>query len=311
LPNGTGARAVTSLRARAADPRGIWWVDDLGSWNPADPKGTEPWSRPSIRGTLEHSLIAYSLLGMVKLLVRPSRVAIKWDLRRVAPESLESVLDYLDDQRAGRKVSLIFFYEGWNAEVWDNEDAAVRRIRQVSAYRDVWLSDHVWVRPTALDRLPRATALLQAGFKTWERSGGRLDLSRHPGWRDIVARLLIYRPGPRDEGLMLVEAGAQADCLKVFDPRWKASARNRAYDYEYPSRRYSDRVAPAYARALETEEPWLDHVRALIPRGEREPAWAPYQRLVLPVRLADGAPAIACLCNLTQDVDIPFLGWAA
>ena len=310
-----GKDGVTARSSTAPTPNvvgqnggrhGIWWVDDLGSWNRVDPKSDDNHKKRPFDGSPEHSKVAFAWLGLVKLQIRPTRVTVKWNVRKVSPESLGSALDFLATQPATRQVRLSFFFDGWNVENYASPAAAIARIRQTDRYREVVLFPGIHLRRQDLGAIGRAAPLIQDCFAAWDRTGGEVDPEQDERWARLMPHLLVCRPRAKDGRLIFASIGDQADCNKVYSKAWLKTATNRPYDFPHPGD-FSDRTAEAYPAVLASGEPRFDHVRSLVPRISRDPIWAPYQRLLLPVRLADGSPAVVNAGKLTQDIDIPFL----
>ena len=261
---------------------GIWWVDDLGSWNHVNPKSRNRHERRPFDGTPEHSRFAFGWLGLVKMQIRPARVTVKWNLRKVAPDSLDAALEFLKTQPADRQVRLSFNCEGWNVEDHPSPAAAIARIEQTSNYRKVPLVNGVHLRRQDLGTIARSAPFIRTCFEVWRKTKGSLDLKRHDEWSGLLPYLLLCKLRRQDDRLIFAGIGTQADCTKVYSPGWLSSATDQPYDYRHPGV-FSDRTAESYPSVLESGEPRLDHIRSLVPRETREPVWAPYQRLLLPV----------------------------
>jgi hypothetical protein len=84
-------------------------------------------------------------------------------------------------------------------------------------------------------------------------------------------------------------------------------ARGRPFQIEEPGRRYSFSIMQAYAGVLDTGEPRLDHIRAIVRRPSKDPLWVPYERLLFRAATEDGEPVLCCLSTITQDIAIPFM----
>lgn len=301
--NGVSAPSVIGHHDRS---HGIWWVDDLGSWNHVNPKSPNQHQRRPFDGTPEHSRFAFAVLGLVKIQVRPSRIAVKWNVRKVAPESLGAALEFLKSQAPNRQVRLSFYCDGWNVEDHADPAAAVSRIEQTCGYRKVPLLNGVHLRIQDLSAVAKAAPFIRTCFDVWQKTDGSLNPDRDDAWNSLLPHLLLCKLRKDDQRLVFAGIGMKADCHKVYSPGWLRSATNQPYDYRHPGE-FSDRTAESYPEVLESGEPRLDHVRSLVPREAREPVWAPYQRLLLPVKLRDGTPAVISAGKLTQNIDIPFL----
>ncbi len=291
---------------RADRSRGIWWVDDLGCWNQVDPQSRDRQQRRPFDGTPEHSWIAFTWLGLIKLQIRLGCITIKWNVRRVAPDSLASMLEFLGLQPESCKIRLSFYFDGWNFEEHPGPAAAIARIEQTSAYRNLPLISRMCLRPQDLAAVPMSAPLIRNCFEVWHKTKGSLDVSRHDDWNQLLPYLLLCKLRKSDDQLIFAGIGKKADCTKVYSRGWLRSAPSQRYDHRHPGD-FSDRTAEPYPQVLESGEPRLDHIRTVVPRETREPVWAPYQRLLLPVRLRDGTPAVVSAGKLTQYISIPFL----
>jgi len=58
---------------------------------------------------------------------------------------------------------------------------------------------------------------------------------------------------------------------------------------------------------LENGAPMVDHIRGIIRRDGADPIWVPYRRLVVPTRNRLGAPIVVSICDIRQDLAIPFM----
>lgn len=285
-----------------------WWVDDSGRWNVRAPHSAAPQRRLAPDETPGQARFAFGRLGLVRVSRSAAEICIKWDLRCASRESLEAVLNLLDRCGGRRRVRLVFFYEGWHAEVHESAAAAIARIEVLQSFRSVHLIRPVFLRSRPLERVAGEGPAVQRFFETWEAAQGDLADSR---LSECLPYLMVYRVRESDGALVVAHAGAGTACAKVFGAGWIAAARGREYEYDGPGRRFSDAVSRAYARVLLAGEPWLDHVRAVVRRGEADPLWVPYQRLLVPGRSADGEPVLVCLAVITERIDIPFLASAA
>jgi hypothetical protein len=126
---------------------------------------------------------------------------------------------------------------------------------------------------------------------------------------ELVPRLIIYRRDDRPGSAPWVSlhAGRQCGAAWVFGQDWARKARGRPFQIEEPGRRYSFSIMQAYAGVIDTGEPRLDHIRAIVRRPGKDPIWTPYERLLFRAATEHGGPLLCCLSAITQDIAIRFI----
>jgi len=117
----------------------------------------------------------------------------------------------------------------------------------------------------------------------------------------------LFRPGRREEVLNFMHVGARSAAVRVFGRDWAKFAVGREAERSQPDFEFDDRVCDAYDLVRQTGEPYVDHIRAAIRRNGADPVWVPYRRLVVPARTAKGDPIVMSICDVRQDIDIPFM----
>jgi len=272
---------------------GRYWVDDAGVWKSDDcAKDIPPWA------LLKH-------LGMVRVDISESQGVFRvvLDVRAACAKAIVEVLDFLDFFRCGRVVDLEFNCDGWVKERWASELEAIFRIEKVMMFQTKKKVDPVMMMSFEDPLMSAASSVIQQGFKAWEECDGNIE---HEAIKRFLPRMLIYQRRAKDNQLMALSRGTQAAFNKVL-PGWGDGSSAPAFDFEYPSKYYNDRMTEAYDRVLEDGEICFNHIRATMPRPDGEAAWVPYQRLLLPLLLADGSRALGCLSHLSSYNEIPFL----
>ena len=139
-----------------------------------------------------------------------------------------------------------------------------------------------------------------------EARGPRLTLLE---CAELMPHLIIYR---RDDRLGLghwvsLYAGGQSGGAWVYGQDWVREAPGRPFQIDGPGLRYSLNIMKAYAGVLDTGEPRLDHIRAVMRRPGKDSLWAPYERLLFRAATDDGEPVLCRLSTVTQDIAIPFM----
>jgi hypothetical protein len=284
---------------------GHWWVDDDGAWNfwgldrPRDPDTAETADRKFRR-------IALHRLGMVRVARHPSGTVVEFDLHQVDDTALDATVEFVASAGHPGPVELRFFHRAWNIESHFDAPVAVRRIQEVRRFRDVVLANTVTTLRQPLSARGMISPRVRDALPLVEDRGAKLALAE---CTELIPHLMIYR---RNERLTLghwdsVHAGNQSACARFFGQDWVHEARGRPFQIEEPGRRYSIKVMKPYAGVLDTGEPRLDHIRAIIRRPAKDPLWVPYQRLLFRAAAENGEPLLCCLSDITQDIAIPFM----
>ena len=287
--------------------RGVYWVDDASHWNEFDPNQPNSIHNQNFDGSIRNRRIAYGIMGMVRVEFFPKKnhVDIRWNVRSVSPDALDAVSDYLYDVCRAFSVSLRFFIDGWCREDFEHARPAIRRIENSLKFYAVPLIDSFFMKSVGVDKGAQMTGLIEYGLHIYEKTQGMLSM---PEFEALMPYLLVYKPDVAEEQLVIENAGYQSANAKVYGVSWAEQAKGTLYDSETPGAYYSQRTSQAYAGVMQSDEPRFDHIRAVIDRPDDESMWASYQRLLFRGHLDDGAPVLVCLSDLTQDIDIPFLG---
>lgn len=293
---------------KRGDPGQLWWVDDEGAWHLVDTESPEAYLSCPIGQSREQQGFAFRDLGFMKINTAEGHLDIQWDVDKVAPAAVDSVLTYLDGTDRTKPVSLSFFYEGWNREIQQSQQAAMDRIGQAQAYRGVELLNSVMLHRHDLDDVNRNCNLIRHGFRAWQESGGRLSLDRDAPFDPLMPEMLIFMPDDFGELFRYLYVGKDSDLSRVFGSSWASKAAGRT---TAPDNLYNYKLNKSYAGVLDSGEPRLDHIRARIQIEAADPIWTSYQRLLAPGELEDGSPVIVCLSKMTSDVSVKFMAGAA
>ncbi len=283
---------------------GHWWVDDEGGWNfwgldrPIITEDRENSERTFRRVGLHH-------LGMVQVTLRPGKALVEFDLHQAADTALDATVDFVAAAGPG-PVELRFYHQAWNIEHYPDGVVAARRIEEVRGFRDVVFANTVTSLNQPLSVEAAVTSPLRSALWLVDDRASKLTLR---DCADLVPRLIIYR---RDDRLgsphwVSLFAGNRSGCAWVYGPDWVRNARGRPYQFDEPGRQFSFNVTQAYAGVLDTGEPQLNHIRAIIRRPGKDPLWAPYERLLFRAATEEGEPLLCCLSAVTQDIASPFM----
>ncbi len=284
---------------------GHWWVDDEGAWNfwgfdrPSDLDSRDMTERAFRR-------LAMHRLGMVQVTFRPANAVVEFDLQRVDDSALEGTVDFFATSAGSNGVELRFFHQAWNIERHPSAAAVARRIIEVRSFRDVVMANTATTLEQPLSARVAVHSPLRSALRLADHRASKLTLRE---CAELIPRLMIYRPNDRLGGghWDTVHAGPQSACAQVYGQDWIHEASGRPYRVEEPGRRYSFSVMKAYAGVVDTGEPRLDHIRAIMRRPGKDPLWVPYQRLLFRAAAKNGEPLLCCLSDITQDIAIPFM----
>jgi hypothetical protein len=284
---------------------GHWWVDDEGAWNfwgldrPNDPEDRE-------RAEQSFRRFALHRLGMVQVTLRPGKAAVEFDLHRADDTALDATVDFFAATACPGGTELRFFHQAWNIERHRSAAALARRIDEVRNFRDAVLANTVTTLKRPLSARAMVSPRVRDALRLAEARASKLTLL---DCAELIPHLIIYR---REDRLGLgkwvsLYAGSQSGGAWVFGQDWVREARGRPYQIDPPGRQYSFNVMKPYAGVLDTGEPRLDHIRAIMRRPGKDPLWAPYERLLFRAATEDGEPVLCCLSAVTQDIAIPFM----
>ncbi len=285
---------------------GVYWVDDAGVWNKCDPTLPTNADNQNFDYPLRHRKIAFGLLGMarVQLMVERRQVEVRWNVRTVHPATIDAVASYLEDFCQLYQARLCFHIDAWQTEQYSDINAAINRIQTTKNFRNVKLIDRFFFRSLGLSEDVNRTPLLDKGFETFQATSG--DLS-DPRFQELMPYLLVYKPFEVEGQMIIANAGYRSANAKVYGSAWAKMANGSTYDSDTPGAYYSMRASEAYSDVMTSDEPRIDQIRAIMERPDEEPIWSSYQRLLFRGRLKDGTPALICLSDLNEGVDIPFL----
>ncbi len=284
---------------------GHWWVDDEGAWNfwgldrPIDPEDRE-------RSALNYRRMALHRLGMVQVTRRRDQDLVEFDLHRVHDTALDATVDFLTAATNPGAVELRFYHRAWNIEHYPDGTMAARRIQEVRGFRGVVYANTVTSLNQSLSAESAITPPIRDALRLVDAGTSTLTLR---DCADLSPRLIVYRREDRPDSAQWVSlyAGGQCGAAWVFGQDWARKARGRPFQIEEPGRRYSFSIMQAYAGVLDSGEPRLDHIRAIVRRPDKDPLWTPYERLLFRAATEDGEPVLCCLSGITQDIAIPFM----
>jgi len=280
-----------------------WWVDETGAWRPwlSSPGAVSGGAFPDT-GIGAH--FAFSRYGLLRVRRCASQVAVRFDLRGAEDNGIESVRRFLDRECRDCEIDLGFYFDAWNFERYSSSSNALARLDEVRGFRDITLAEKITAKQLPPDRIANCGSLLRWIAERISGSHKDIDLK---SIAHVLDYLVIYHWDEVSSQWVTLHAGKNSGCAWVYGQAWVQDAAGRPYRMDEPGRTYSKRVMHPYAKVLETGEPWLGHIRAVMERPGKTPLWVPYERFLFRVFDTSGRPLLACLSNITQDIDIPFL----
>jgi len=272
---------------------GVYWVDDAGEWQPVSStmRTDSRLSASSRTRFFQWGAVRVEISDFDRL------ISISWSVRAVNGCALSEVLDYLDFFRRGYQVALEYYCDGWLRERCVSTAVAIAAINKSQVYRGHRLRDSVFIRSAVLDDDDATTTSdIRQGLNDWQKSRGDI---RHEALTSWVPKLLIYQYRDTDGRLMALSRGLDAACHTVLQPGWGAGANARKFDFDYPSKYFNERVTEAYKSVWHSQTPKIEQLCAIIPRPYGQSEWLPYQRLLVPLTLDNGAQALGCFTDVS------------
>lgn len=274
---------------------GRWWVDDSGRLLP----------HHMIADNRVAARIAFTHYGMANVSLDRYAATIRWNIATISDDSMAWAAMTVAQRHPQTEITLEFFWGGWRCEPGYDIAGALERITQLATYRyvDPFIGSAMVERPID-DAMGSEGVLIAKTFDSWERSAGSLT---HEHMSLLSPFFLTFRPDRSERDLRFGHVGLSSAGVNVWGVDWAREAPGRVCHRSQPDFEYDDRVCETYYRVLETGEPQLEHVRALIRRENCDPAWLSYRRLVVPARDRMGVPTVVSVCTLGNDLAIPFM----
>ncbi len=285
---------------------GVYWVDDAGSWNKFDPLLPSNASNQDFDSRLRDRKIAFGLMGMVRIKIdtRFKKIEIRWNVRTVHPLTIDTITTFLEDFCCQYTTRICFYIDAWHSEIYKHVTTAIDRIQGTKHFRNVKLIDRFFLKTLGLRSDVNRTQLIDKCVHIYEKTGGDLG---DPDFRELMPYLLVYKPDEKEDQMIIANAGHRSANAKVYGAAWAKLANGSKYDSDTPGAYYSMRASAAYSDVMGRDEPRMDQIRAIMQRPDDEPIWSSYQRFLFRGSLEDGTPALICLSDLNEGIDIPFL----
>ncbi|WP_085124071.1 hypothetical protein [Tistlia consotensis] len=289
--------------ARCRQDEQVWWVDDLGTFRAVDRNSDDLWRSQPIGDDERSHRLAFRLMRLVKVMEGGRHLTVQWDACWVDETALQAAVAYVHRRhREVRAVHLRYCVGAWIDECFFSGSMAATRMEQILGLRGAtpFLGTTVLERP--LERLACASRPLRHGFDAWRRLCWR---GRLP-----AAEQLIDALGP---DLRFAESPELAPLVFWYTdqglPSWQVTTEDLwdAFLADLPSHLGRTLSAPLRRQLLQQLTPRFDHLRLPFTWPEEEAYWFRFERLILPVRRADGRADLMTLCVPSDEIDIPMM----
>lgn len=284
---------------------GRWWIDDAGRF-------------------IRHGCVetcrsarhrAFDYLGMVEIIAASRSVTMRWAVRHVAPAAMMTAAHFLASRAPGTSIDLEYRWGAWSREIFSTEVNAGMNAQARALARMTFIGRYRHTRPYTgtqqaafdPDRVLHEGGLLAAAFRAWEKSGKAYAKGDSEALGPLAPHTLTFREVRDGMEFAFDHIGASASAVQIFGRDWARTAVGRRCDRSQPDFEYDERVCAIYRHVSDTSQPVYDHIRAVIRRAGADPIWVPYRRLVLPMRDRFGVPVVASVCEVSQDIGIPFM----
>lgn len=221
--------------------------------------------------------------GSVRLRLRPAVVS---------QAALGALLYWLHDRRIDRM--LLSFLDGeWTHEMVRTSEEAVRRVLAHARFKPVDRDGDFLHQQRALQELPNASPL-RALLDVWSDHSGRFDGDRIYPLLDkaLNGRFVLFQANANSPTLYVKDVGSG---LGQSGGYWLTRTKGLRVE-DQPDYAYGKWVAEAYRDVLETREPLLDDVDAVITWPQQPRVSYRYRRLIVPF---DGGSTSTLLLSAT------------
>ena len=290
---------VYIVRPELADPRacGRWWVDDRGRFIDHAKIGFDRDARRT----------AFRFMGMVEIIAERTAVRVRWDVKSASNEAIVAAAFFLSTRLKSARVTLEFYWGAWNLEILAQNSNALVRMSELATFRTVQPFMGIKRSERPLGNIRDEGDLLKHSYELWERNKAFFERGSTHSLGQMSSYALVFRTRERDGRLMFDHIGEHSGSASIFGPAWARDAVGRSCDRSQPDYEFEDRVCDVYSDVLDRGEPVVDHIRGIIRRDRADPVWVPYRRLVVPTRDRMGAPMVVSICDIRQDLAIPFM----
>jgi hypothetical protein len=287
------------------DGMASWLIDDRGvCWDNQSPRLAER-LQASLTGE-PLALYCVKNLGFVAINDRVNSTHIKLRPAVVKPIALAACLYWVGDrQRRLGRIALSLHEHDWQHCIFDSFQSAVRALAQCvkSGQEDRSRSNsRQALRPQDLPSDSHVADLL----RYWSGVGGRHDEQQlqtvlHSVLRDRYFLLEAHDPTGH---LVVHDIGRN---YRFLDTAWRARARGSRFE-DLPDFCYGTWVADAYRQALDTGQPQIDRIEAVLDLAGAGLSRVRYTRVIVPFVTHDDRRMVlstSAVHDIVENVDRP------
>jgi hypothetical protein len=229
--------------------------------------------------------------GSLRLRLRPAVVS---------QTALSALLYWLHDQPTIDRLLISFLDGDWTHELVRSCGQAVRTLLARVKFHAADREGDFLKKPRPLHHLPR-TSPLRPILEAWADSEGRYDRERlHPIiQRAVNGRFVLVESSPASPTLRIKDVGGMGNVANYWLSR---SIGLRVEDQ--PDYAYGKWVATPYRQVLNTGEPSLDDVDAVITWPQQPRIGYRYRRLVLPFNGNDNSTLLLGVTLVDPSIDL-------
>ena len=246
-------------------------------------------------------------MGMVEIIAERTALRVRWDVASASNDAIIAVGLFLSTRLKSVRVTHEFYWGAWNLEILTQNSNALSRMSELASFRKVepFKGMKRAVRP--IENIQEEGDLLRHSFELWDRNKSCFNAKSPRSLGQMAPYALSFRSREQDGQLIFEHIGAYSGSSRIFGPNWARKAVGRTCDRSQSDYEFEDRVCDVYQDVLENGAPMVDHIRGIIRRDGADPIWVPYRRLVVPTRNRLGAPIVVSICDIRQDLAIPFM----
>lgn len=215
--------------------------------------------------------LPYRTFGLASLETVEDTCTLRFDLDCVPEQAIETACAEVSRHRG--PICLSLYKAGWFEEQFESAPAAIERIEQASALKNVSIPGCFMSFRKKPEQIP---GLFSA-------------IKNNPGH---ASHLLTLASSDADQGFPLVSVGSHSLMAEIMGAEWVAHG-----DFDLGPNATADRtVTRAYRNVLDTMDAYYDEALVCLMPTDPEPQWMRYHRLIWPVQKANGDIQLANLC---------------
>lgn len=218
----------------------------------------------------DHEL-PYRTFGLASLETKQETCTLRFDLDCVPEQAIERACAEIANHQGPVKLSL--YKAGWFEEQFATSQAAIERIEQAAALKDVTIPGCFMSFRKKSDQIPELFAAIR----------------QNPG---RASHLLTLASADGDRGFPLLSVGSQSLMADIMGMEWVSRG-----EFDLGPNAAADRtVTRAYRDVLDTLDVYYDEALVCLMPTDPEPNWMRYHRVIWPVKKANGEIQLANLC---------------